>query len=131
EAWTDLERLQNSYAAAVTNWDARLGDIVQSLRDSGRLDDTLICVTASSGLPLGEHGQIGPYRPWLHEEVVHVPLLLRLPKAREAGLRIPGLTQPVDLIPTFQEFLGQIPEPGQGHNLWPLLHSEVSRIRTH
>src|SRR5262249_46262411 len=56
-----LRRLQATYAAAVTSWDARLGEILEPLRTSGRIDELLVCVTASSGMPLGEHGQIGPH----------------------------------------------------------------------
>lgn len=131
DAFTDLERLQNTYAAAVTYWDARLGDILQPMRASGEIDDLLVCVTASSGMPLGEHGQIGPHRPWLHEETVHVPLIMRLPNAREAGLRIAALTQPGDLLPTFHQYLGNGPPANHERSLWPLIRDEVAAIRLH
>ena len=118
-------RLQNTYAAVVTFFDAQLGKLLEHLRGQA---DVILCVTARSGLPLGEHGMIGTPRPSLHEELVHVPLLMRLPGA-EAGMRVSALTQPVDLMPTFLEALGQS-FAGQGHTLWPLLRGDVQTVRS-
>jgi arylsulfatase A-like enzyme len=125
----EVLQLQNTYAAAVTVFDAQLGVVFDRLRRQKMLDDTLICVTARSGLPLGEHGMIGAPGPWLHDELVHVPMLLRLPGAAQAGQRIAALTQPVDLLPTFLEALSQPIPPLHGCSLWPLLRGEVEQIR--
>src|SRR5262249_10567599 len=92
-------------------------------------DATLVCVTARSGLPLGEHGMVGAPRPRLHEELVHVPLVMRLPHAAEAGLRIAALTQPMDLLPTFLGNLGHALPPMHGRSLWPLIRGEVDSLR--
>ena len=67
-------------------------------------------LTSDFGYPLGEHGQIGRYRPWLHEEMVHLPLMLRLPGAAEAGRRVPAFTQPPDLYATVLEAFGIPPD---------------------
>ncbi len=125
----EVLQLQNTYAAAVTVFDAQLGVVFDRLRRQEMLDDTLICVTARSGLPLGEHGMIGAPGPWLHDELVHVPMLLRLPGAAQAGQRIAALTQPVDLLPTFLEALSQPIPPLHGCSLWPLLRGEVEQVR--
>ena len=132
--------LQNTYAAAVTVFDAQLGFVLDPLRASGLLDETLFCVTARSGLPLGEHGMIGAPRPWLHDELVHVPLVMRLPQAAEAGLRPGALTQPVDLRPTFLEALSSADPRASavdsntfgkmhGRSLWPLIRDQATEIR--
>jgi arylsulfatase A-like enzyme len=121
----EVLELQNTYTAAVTAFDAQLGLVIQRMCR----DETLICVTARSGLPLGEHGMIGTPKPKLHDELVHVPLLMRLPNAAEAGQRVAALTQPVDLLPTFLETLGQPIPPLHGKSLWPLIRGEVETIR--
>ena len=123
----DVLQLQNTYAAAVTVFDAQLGAVVDPLRDAKTLDDTLLCVTARAGLPLGEHGMVGAPRPWLHDELVHVPLVMRLPKGAEAGLRISALTQPLDLVPTFLET--DVAPSSHGCSLWPLMRGNVAAIR--
>jgi arylsulfatase A-like enzyme len=122
----DVLRLQNTYAAAVTFFDAQLGKILERLPQR---EEWLICVTARAGLPLGEHGMIGAPRPLLHDELVHIPLVLRFPRAKDAGARIFALTQPVDLLPTFLEVLKRDAAPVHGQSLMPLIRGDVSAIR--
>src|SRR5262245_15198527 len=95
-----LEWLHNSFAAVVTTLDAELGTLFDQLRARGLDQSAAWLVTSDLGYPLGEHGQIGLHRPWLHEELVHLPLLLRLPGAAEAGRHVYGFTQPPDVAPT-------------------------------
>ncbi len=127
----DLPRLQNTYAAVVTHLDAHLGSILDGLREQGVLDDLHLWLTSSRGLPLGEHGVIGDTRPWPHEELVHLPLLLRLPRGEEGGLRLNALTQPIDLFATLLQTLGNTKSPAVGHDLRPLIRGDVQQIRTH
>jgi arylsulfatase A-like enzyme len=91
------EYLHSSVAAALTAFDAELGEAFELLRDSGLDRTTAWAFAAARGYPLGEHGIVGPFRPWLHEELVHLPLIVRWPDAAEAGRRVAGLTQPADL----------------------------------
>src|SRR5438067_2137488 len=93
-------------AAVVTTLDAELGGVFEMLRGRG-LDQTAAwLLTSDFGYPLGEHGQVGLHRPWLYEELVHLPLVLRLPGAAEAGRRVPATTQPPDLAPTLLDLFG-------------------------
>ncbi len=127
----ELLRLQDTYAAVVTYWDALLGNLLEKLRASGRLDEMVVWITARAGLPLGEHGHVGVAAPLLHEELVHVPLLWRMPHATEAGRRVPGLTQPVDLVPTLGELLGMPSADVQGHSLRPLVLGHAEQVRAY
>lgn len=126
-AW---ERLQNTFAAVVTQFDDQLGVLLEHLDEAGLAEEVLLLVTAERGLALGEHGVLGECRPWLHEEVVHLPLLMRFPDGREAGRRVAALTQPVDLAPTLLDFLGiALPEGLHGHSLLPLARGEAEKVR--
>jgi arylsulfatase A-like enzyme len=128
-AW---EWLHRTFAAVVTALDAELGRLFDELRPRG-LDQTAAwVVTSDLGYPLGEHGQVGLFRPWLHEELVHVPLLLRLPGAAEAGRRVPAFTQPADLAPTLLDLFGIEPPagPDRGHSLIPLARGGVESVRS-
>jgi arylsulfatase A-like enzyme len=127
---TALERLQNTYAAAVTAFDAHLGALLEELEERGLAGDLLLCVTSDRGLALGEHGVVGDSRPWLHEEVMHLPLVMNLPGSEEAGRRVFALTQPVDLLPTVLDAFG-LPPPAEvhGRSLWPLLRGEAEQVR--
>ena len=128
---TALERLQATYAAAVTHFDAQLGVLLEELDEPSRTDDLMLVFTADRGLALGEHGMVGGYRPWLHEELLHLPLLLRLPGGAEAGQRISALTQPIDLFPTLLGAFGLVAGEVHGHDLLPLVWGEVEQVRPH
>jgi arylsulfatase A-like enzyme len=127
----DLERLQHTYAALVTDFDAQVGTILEALTERKQLENAWFILTGSCGLALGEHGYVEEHRAWLHEEIVHVPLIIRQPGAADAGLRINGLTQPVDLVPTVLDILGLPVPAGHGQSLLPLIRGEVEQIRRH
>jgi len=98
---TDLaawELLHRTYAAVVTAFDADLGRVFELLRQRG-LDATATwAVTGDFGFPLGQHGLLGPHRPYLHDEFVHLPLIVRRPGAATAGTRVARFTQPEDVL---------------------------------
>jgi hypothetical protein len=118
-------RIHSSYAAAVTYLDGGIGRILDHLGDI--LEQTLIVVTTDVGPSLGEHGVVGV--PGLHEENVHIPLLMRLPGADAAGRRVAALTQAVDLAPTLADVF-EVPLPGaQGFTLLPLIYGDAEKVR--
>ncbi len=126
------EWLQWSLAAVITGLDAELGVVFEQLRSRG-LDRTAAWLLMSDfGYPLGEHGQIGRYRPWLYEELVHLPLILRLPNAEEACRRVSLFTQPQDIAPTLLDLCGIAQHAGTtvGTSLLPITHGEVASGRT-
>lgn len=128
-AWSveEANRLYDTFAAVVTYFDAQMEELLEGIRAGG--DQPLICVTARCGLALGEHRLIGPARAWLHEEVVHLPLVMRLPESENAGLRLWALTQPTDLLPTVLELLGRPALPSAAHSLGALLRQEADAVR--
>jgi arylsulfatase A-like enzyme len=69
-------------------------------------------------------------RPWLHDEVIHLPLLVRLPGG-EGGRRVSALTQAVDLAPTLAELFGATLPGAHGHSLLPLLRGEAGQVRAY
>ena len=123
-----FERLQSSYAGAVSYLDAGVGQILETLAETAG-EDVLVVFTADVGQALGEHGVVGAVRPWPHDEVIHLPLLLRLPGAAGAGRRVPALTQAVDLAPTLADAFG-LPLLGtHGNSLLPLARGESEQVR--
>ena len=123
------ERLQSTCAAAVSYFDAGIGLIMACLREAERADDTLVIVTSDTGFPLGERGLVGSAGSLPHEELIHVPLLMRLPGAKEAGRRVSALTQPVDLAPTLALMFGLTIPEAHGRDLGPLLRGEADAVR--
>lgn len=129
----ELLRLRRTYAGAVSLLDRWVGELLSALRDSGRLDDTLVVFTSDQGEPLGEHGYVRRFRPWLYEELVHTPLIIRMPRAQFGGTRRQPIVQAVDLMPTILSALGV--ELGEedpqvhGGDLLPLIRGEKTKLR--
>ncbi len=110
----------DNYDREIRYTDDELAKLFRWLADEGLLDRSLIVVTSDHGEEFLEHGGIG-HGSLPHEELVHVPLLLRgagVPRGR----RVADLASHVDLVPTVLELLGVEP-PGHvwGRSLVPLL----------
>ncbi|MEZ4637264.1 MAG: sulfatase-like hydrolase/transferase [Caldilineaceae bacterium] len=86
------------YAAEVAYQDHALGRLIDWLRQSGRLDDTLVIVVADHGESLGEQGLLN-HLYGLYDPLIHVPLVMRGPGVRR-GQRVSGLVQTSDIYGT-------------------------------
>ncbi|HSQ55787.1 MAG TPA: sulfatase-like hydrolase/transferase, partial [Gemmata sp.] len=124
DAW---EWLQTTFAAVVTSLDAELGVMFDELRSRGFDKSSAWLVTSDYGYPLGEHVQVGLHRPWLHEELVHLPLIVRLPDAAEACRRVSGFTQPPDIAATLLDLFGIATT--EGHSLLPMARGDADSPR--
>ena len=101
--------------------DACFGGLIDRLRQLGLYENTAILFLADHGEEIREHGSVGHLgRLW--EEVLHVPLILKLPGAEPKAARIPERVRLLDLWPTLARLFGLTPpERGpQGRDLAPL-----------
>src|SRR5690606_26092231 len=97
------EVMRALYRGGVTSADRWLGVLIDELRRLGRLDDTLIVVTSDHGEEFADHNPANFYDRHghsLYEELVHVPLVVRLPGGAHAGTRFDGVTSTLDVMPT-------------------------------
>jgi arylsulfatase A-like enzyme len=110
-----------AYADAVAYMDYVMGGFLDALTAMGADADTLVILTADHGEEFGEHGRFF-HGDGLHDEVLRVPLILRLPSAVPAGGRVRQQISMVDLAPTLLALLG-VPAPAtDGVDVAPLLH---------
>jgi arylsulfatase A-like enzyme len=123
----DVERLQATFAAVVTEWDEELGGFLRRFRKQGLDASAFLIVTSGQGIALAERDRIGGVGDRLHEEHVHVPLVVRFPNAAHAGRRVPLQTAGIDLLPTLLEVFGTTPHPdAAGRSLLPLAAGETT-----
>lgn len=120
---TAQRRLVQHYLAAIRLIDDGIGSIMQALRETGQLDNTIIVFVADHGEFLGQHGLLR--KPSIHfDAVTRVPLILRLPDGHGAGRRESGLVELVDVLPTLLGAAGLAPPPGiQGIDWSPAIRS--------
>ncbi|MDR7418493.1 MAG: sulfatase [Armatimonadota bacterium] len=87
--------LARLYDAEVALVDDRVGRLLAWLRRTGRFDDTIVIVTSDHGDMLGEGGQ-AMHQGSLHEHLIHVPFIARVPGRRAA--RVDALAQTTDVF---------------------------------
>ena len=114
--------LIHGYAACVSYIDAQLGLLLQTLKDCGVADDTIVCFWGDNGWHLGEHGHWGKLTNY--EDAARVPLIISAPKF-PGGMRALALTELLDVYPTLCELAGlPIPPNLEGKSLVPLMRGE-------
>ena len=119
----DVARLRSLYDAEIRFTDLHVGRLLELLRASGRLDDTLVIVTSDHGEEFFEHGHFGHNRT-LFEEVVRVPLIVRWPGQVQVG-RTDEVVSLADVMPTVLDLAGVAAPPGLwGRSFAPLLRGE-------
>src|SRR5690606_37029604 len=78
-------------------------------------------ITADHGEEFFDHDSVG-HGHNVFQELLHVPLIVRIPGLTEGEHRVPDAAGLVDVMPTVLEALGmEPPEALTGRSLWPLL----------
>jgi arylsulfatase A-like enzyme len=101
------------YDGGVRYTDDLLGRVVEALRRSGRLDDTILVVLADHGEMIGEHGAYG-HGAGLYEPGTRVPLLVRYPPRVRAAAQVREPVSTVGVFATIVDLAG-ITAPGRTH----------------
>jgi N-acetylglucosamine-6-sulfatase len=118
-----MEELYRKRLQSMLAVDDMIGELVDSLRESGRLDDTYIFFTSDNGFHLGQH-RLGAGKWTPYEEDIRVPLIVRGPGVPE-GETLHQMVLNNDLAPTFADLAGAKARSFvDGRSLVPLLDAE-------
>ncbi len=117
---------RHAYYGAISYVDDRVGRLIDVLRDTGRLDDTVVILTSDHGDMLGERGLW--YKMSFFEGSVRVPLVVSAP-SRFSPRRVSAPVSTMDLLPTLVGLaadgdLSGVIGPIDGQSLLPLLAGE-------
>lgn len=111
------------YAETMRSVDDSVGRVVEALRESGQLDETLIVFTSDNGFQFGEHGLID--KRTMYEASIRIPMIVHCPELVKPGTRRNELITNVDFAPTFLDAGGlDVPDSMQGQSFLPLLRGE-------
>ena len=114
--------LRDDWAEYLGSWermDEEVGHIVQSLKDAGVYEETLVVFLTDHGVSHARGKQ------FLYEEGIRVPMIIRFPGQRYAGMVRDDLASHIDLVPTSLAQAGiAIPEHLQGLDLFGAAYSE-------
>ncbi|MDA2930901.1 sulfatase-like hydrolase/transferase, partial [Acidobacteria bacterium AH-259-O06] len=125
-----VKRLRANYAGESSCVDFWFGQILDTIRELGLLENSVVVFMSDHGALLGEQGQFvkGPER--LRTQVTHIPLLIRMPNQEYSGKRVKGYVQIQDIMPTFLARLDlKPPSRSTGLDFWPLVTGDTKSIR--
>jgi arylsulfatase A-like enzyme len=111
-----LQHIINCYDAEIVEMDEAFGDFINFLKQRGIYDDSLIVLTSDHGEGFMEHGFLEHCE--LFDEVLKIPLIIKLPKNKRAKEQVEKVTQSLDIAPTILSYLGlDCPPYFQGVNI--------------
>jgi len=117
----DVAHLHDLYRGDVRYADDALARILDGLRESGILDACVLVLVSDHGEEFLEHGSF-EHQKKLYEELVHVPLLIRLPGGHRGGTVIDDAVPLLSVMPTVLELLAvDPPRQVMEESLVPLL----------
>ncbi len=94
------------YASAVEYADKQVGQLLDALRQTQRMDSAVIVFNADHGESFDERGLWFDHGTTAFEEQLHIPLIIRLPGAQRAGEVQPALVSLQDVAPTLLQLIG-------------------------
>jgi arylsulfatase A-like enzyme len=102
----ELLGFSHAYAGQVSLLDLCLGTFLDELDAQPWSGDSLLAVTSPRGYPLGQHQRVGTSDERLYSELLHVPLMLRMPGGATTLQRRQSLVQPAYLYATLLDACG-------------------------
>ena len=117
---SDLDSWVRQYHQGVLALDESVGKLVETLKETGQYENTLIVFTSDQGFAWGQHGfrtKVAPY-----DATIRSPLIISMPSRYPQGRVCPTPVGGVDLIPTFFDLAGiDLPWEMHGKNIADLL----------
>ena len=121
------------YAAMIRSLDRNIGRVLQSLKDQGLDDNTLVIFTSDNGGAhyIGLEGLNSPYRGWkatFFEGGIRVPFFMRWPSQIPRGAHLTAPVSHFDIFATAAAAAGQKPpadRPIDGVNLLPFIKGQA------
>ncbi|NLF39977.1 sulfatase-like hydrolase/transferase [bacterium] len=104
----NTRRFRELYCSAITLVDRNMAKVIAALEETGQLDNTLIIMTSDHGDMLGDNGAYDKSLP--NDQAVHIPLIIRYPRACAPGSRRSDFADLVDILPTALDACG-VPLP--------------------
>ncbi|MGX6097739.1 LPS biosynthesis-modulating metalloenzyme YejM [Escherichia coli] len=113
---SNQQAFARKYSRAAGNVDDQINRVLNALRDSGKLDNTVVIITAGRGIPLSEDEETFD---WSHGHL-QVPLVIHWPGTPAQSIN--ALTDHTDLMTTLMQRLLHVSTPAseysQGQDLF-------------
>ncbi len=124
----EKQKITASYYTSTAFMDKNVGLVLDTLKETGLDDNTLVIYIGDHGYSLGHHGRFEKHTSF--EESVHAPMIWRLPNCDRKGVSRDALVEFIDIFPTVANYCGaRIPEEVEGINLLPIIEGKQTEGR--
>ena len=107
------QRYIKDYLRCVAGVDKSVGRVMQTLKEQGLDENTLVIYSSDQGFYLGDHGWYD--KRWMYEQSMRMPFVARWPGGISAGREEKRMVQNIDFAPTFLALAGvDVPEEMHG-----------------
>jgi choline-sulfatase len=122
---TDKAYLEALHNGEITESDSYFATFIADLKSAGLYDTSAIIVISDHGDEFWDHGDVG-HAQSVHQELVHIPLIIRAPGVFPAGRVVRADVEAMDVFATILDMTGlPIPPETQGSSLVPLVRDEL------
>jgi N-acetylglucosamine-6-sulfatase len=119
----DYGVFRRSYLATLLSVDDAVGQVFDTLKAIGELDNTVFVYAGDNGFLIGEHASIDKRTAW--EESIRIPFLVRYPDVIRAPRVVNEMVLNMDLAPSLVDICGGAGFPKvAGRSFVPLLNGE-------
>jgi arylsulfatase len=116
------------YDAEIAYSDDYIGRLLDRIRELGLWEKSIVIFTADHGEAMGEHGYYFCHGHDLTEELIHIPLIIRIPGNKQAA-NVDELVSIIDVAPTVLSAVGLEQDlAGERIDLMPLILGDAKHL---
>ena len=104
--WDEYETITRHYYASITEIDAKIGLLLEMLRNSGQLDSTVILFSSDHGDSLGTHRGLTDKALFMYDEITRIPVIVRPPGGTQIAESDDRFIGTCDLYSTILDYSG-------------------------
>jgi N-acetylglucosamine-6-sulfatase len=125
----DVAEYYRRYMETLRAVDDSVGRVLEWLKKTGQLDNTLVIYMGDNGFAFGEHGLIDKRTAF--DWSMRVPMLVYAPGLVTPGQQIDRVVANIDIAPTMLDLAGTArPSHMQGESMLPILRDQKAPWRT-
>jgi len=122
----EIHKHLHDYYATITALDSHIGRLLQTLKDSGEYDNTIIVFSSDHGLAIGSHGLMG--KQSLYEHSMQAPLFFSGPGIPQG--KSDALVYLLDIYPSVCDLVGaKIPAGLDGKSMKGIIAGKDESVR--
>ncbi|WP_232824662.1 sulfatase family protein [Algibacillus agarilyticus] len=117
------QKFLKAYLRCVKGVDDNVARLIQTLKDMGEYENTIIVYTSDQGMMLGEHDYQD--KRWMYEESIHMPFVVHDPRVKNAANTSDLLINNTDFAPFILDLVdAEIPDDMHGRSFRSALKGE-------